>query len=90
MSSKEKGKSGKRLLHGEVVSTKMMKTVKVRVTRVFRHPLYHKLIKVSKDYLADTGGREVENGDKVEIQECRPLSKRKRWKLIRILKPAQG
>lgn len=67
-------------LSGTVMSTKMTKTVLVRVDRQWRHPLYQKTVKRSKNYLVhDEIG--VNEGDKVIIVECRPMSKRKRWKI---------
>jgi len=65
-------------LTGIVISTKMAKTAVVRVDRSFRHPMYSKIVKRSKNYLAhdETG---VKIGEKVVIRESRPLSRRKRW-----------
>jgi small subunit ribosomal protein S17 len=66
---------------GKVTSTKMHKTIVVKVERHWRHPLYKKIIKKSKKYLAhDELGVKV--GDKVRIHETKPISKRKRWKII--------
>lgn len=66
---------------GVVVSSKMNKTVVVRVERVCLHPQYAKVVKDSKKYYAhdDIG---LSEGDKVKIQETRPLSKLKRWRVI--------
>lgn len=66
---------------GVVVSSKMDKTVVVRVERVCQHPRYAKVVKDSKKYYAhdDMG---LSEGDKVKIQETRPLSKLKRWRVI--------
>ena len=69
---------------GVVVSDKMEKTVAVKVTRFFAHPLYQKRIRRDKKYLAhNLIGAKM--GDTVIIQETRPLSRRKRWKVIKIL-----
>ncbi len=66
---------------GVVVSDKMEKTVVVRVERVFRHPLYQKIMRVAKKFKAhDEIGCKV--GDRVEIMETRPLSKDKRWRVV--------
>lgn len=66
---------------GTVVGTKMAKTAKVLVTRIKTHPLYKKRIKVKKVYhVHDEVG--VKEGDKVRFQECRPVSKTKKWKII--------
>lgn len=65
-------------LTGVVISTKMAKTAVVRVERSFRHPMYLKIVKRSKNYLAhDEKGVKV--GEKVTIRESRPISKKKRW-----------
>jgi small subunit ribosomal protein S17 len=69
-------------LTGTVVSTKMSKTAVVQVDRRQRHRLYQKTMKRSKKYLAhDEVG--VKEGDVVNIVECRPISKRKKWKIIK-------
>lgn len=81
----KKEESGRRILKGEVFSNKMTGTVKVKVTKAVKHPLYKKLIKTSKYYFADTQGKKLNVGDKVMIEECRPLSKKKRWRVIKIL-----
>lgn len=66
---------------GRVISTKQQKTVTVLVERLWQHPVYKKRIKRSKKYLVhDEIG--VKGGDKVVIEETRPISKRKRWKII--------
>lgn len=72
----------KRRLEGTVVSDKMQKTVVVSVTRFKKHPKYLKYYKVSRRFKAhaETGVYKV--GDKVVIEEIRPLSKDKRWKVI--------
>jgi len=68
-------------LTGVVIGTKMAKTAVVRVDRSFRHPMYLKIVKRSKNYLVhDEKGVGV--GDKVTIKETRPLSKRKRWIIV--------
>jgi|Deesub1362A_J573_1020465.scaffolds.fasta_scaffold01108_23 small subunit ribosomal protein S17 len=77
----------RRRLVGEVVSAKMQKTVKVRVDRSFRHPIYGKVVRTRKFYLAhDELG--CEPGDKVQMVESRPLSRRKRWAVETILRRA--
>ncbi|MGB1547690.1 MAG: 30S ribosomal protein S17 [Alphaproteobacteria bacterium] len=69
----------KRILHGKVVSDAVDKTVVVRVDRQFQHPLYKKFIRRSKKYAAHDEENRCKIGDAVQIQECRPISKRKRW-----------
>ncbi len=72
----------KRTLRGEVVSDAMSKTVVVAVTRIKRHPLYKKPYKVTKRYKAHDEKGEYHTGDKVVIEETRPLSREKRWRVI--------
>ncbi len=67
---------------GTVVSTKMDKTAIVRVNRTMRHPLYHKVVTVSKKYYAHNDQFELAVGDEVTIMETRPLSKLKRWRVV--------
>jgi small subunit ribosomal protein S17 len=71
-------------LQGIVVSIKMQKSAVVKVDRHYRHPLYKKTVKRSKKYLVHDE-KEVKEGDKVLIQECRPMSKRKRFKIIKVI-----
>ncbi|MEF9496707.1 MULTISPECIES: 30S ribosomal protein S17 [Chlamydia] len=66
---------------GVVVSSKMDKTVVVRVERIFSHPQYAKVVRDSKKYYAHNG-LDVSEGDKVKIQETRPMSKLKRWRVV--------
>lgn len=74
--------SPKRRFKGLVVSDKMMKTIVVRVDRVKTHPKYHKQYAVSKRYKVHDEKREFHVGDVVTFEECRPLSKDKRWRVI--------
>ncbi len=71
-----------RVLKGVVVSDKMAKTVVVAVSRLIKHPKYKKYYKVTKRYKAHDEKGEYHTGDKVLIQETRPLSKEKRWAVI--------
>lgn len=66
---------------GIVMSTKMSKTATVKVERHWRHPLYKKIVRKSKKYLVDDE-LGVRVGDKVRICQTRPISKRKRWKIV--------
>lgn len=71
----------RRILKGVVVSDKMEKTVVVKVERVKTHPIYRKKYKASTKFMAhDESGHKI--GDEVEIEETRPLSKDKRWKVV--------
>ncbi|GAA5337447.1 30S ribosomal protein S17 [Thermus antranikianii] len=75
----------KKVLTGVVVSDKMQKTVTVLVERQFPHPLYGKVIKRSKKYLAHDPEEKYKVGDVVEIIESRPISKRKRFRVLRLV-----
>jgi small subunit ribosomal protein S17 len=70
---------------GIVISDKMNKTVVVEIENRYSHPIYSKTLIKTKKYLAHDELEEANIGDQVLVQECRPLSKRKRWKLIKIL-----
>ena len=72
----------KRILQGVVVSNKMDKSVTVNVERRTQHPLYKKFIRRSKKYVAHDETNACKEGDIVQIQECRPISKRKSWEVI--------
>jgi small subunit ribosomal protein S17 len=72
----------RRVLQGVVTSDLTEKTVTVKVERRFMHPIYKKFIVRSKKYLAHDESNQVKTGDRVKIQECRPMSKRKRWEVI--------
>lgn len=72
----------KRVLQGVVVSDKGEKTVIVKVERRFMHPLYKKYIRRSKRYAAHDESNEVTVGTQVRIEECRPISKTKRWVVL--------
>jgi small subunit ribosomal protein S17 len=72
----------KRVLTGTVVSDKADKTVVVRVERRVKHPLYGKIIKLSKKYHAHDSANEFHSGEIVRIEECAPISKLKTWTVI--------
>ncbi|MBI4280696.1 30S ribosomal protein S17 [Candidatus Uhrbacteria bacterium] len=72
----------RRQLQGVVVSDKMQKTVVVRVDRRKRHPKYHKYFVVSKRFLVHDEAGVARKGDTVEFEECRPISRHKRWRII--------
>jgi small subunit ribosomal protein S17 len=76
---------GQRVIQGTVVSDKMQKTIVVSVERKKKHRLYHKVVSVTERYKAHDEGDECHRGDLVRIQECRPLSRDKRWRVIEIL-----
>ena len=70
---------------GVVISNKMQKTIVVKIENRYSHPIYSKTILRTKKYLAHDELQECNIGDKVLVQECRPLSRRKRWKLVKII-----
>ncbi len=77
-------------LQGCVVSDKANKTVTVRVDRRFKHPLYGKVVSVSKKYLAHDEENTYNEGDLVEITSSRPLSRRKRFTVSKLVEKARG
>ena len=79
----------KRIMWGTVVSDKRDKTVTVKVERRVMHPVYKKFITRSKKYSAHDETNRCKIGDRVRIQETRPLSKLKRWRLIEVLERAR-
>jgi len=81
-------KKSRKTRTGSVVSNRMEKSVVVRVERKFRHKLYGKYVKTSVKYLADDPQNQCKIGDVVLIEECRPLSKKKRWRIKSILEQA--
>lgn len=72
----------RRILEGEVVSDKANKTVTVLVERKYMHPVYKKYIRKTDKYSAHDEHNQFKIGDNVQIQECRPISKSKRWTVI--------
>lgn len=78
-----------RTLVGRVVSDKMAKTVTVLVERKVKHPLYGKVITLSKKYHAHNENNEAKTGDLVEIVECRPISRTKAWRVSNVLEKAE-
>jgi len=79
----------RRTLKGHVVSDKMNKTIVVKVEHKKRHRLYEKVMIRAKKYHVHDGREEAGIGDFVQIEETRPLSKLKRWRLLKILEKAQ-
>ncbi|MFN4081010.1 MAG: 30S ribosomal protein S17 [Saprospiraceae bacterium] len=74
---------------GVVVSNKMDKTIAVQVERRLRHPIYGKFVKRSKKFFAHDEENTCNVGDLVRIMETRPLSKKKRWRLVEIIERAK-
>lgn len=86
--AEEKPQSHKNEKIGEVVSTKMAKTIVVEVTRRVPHPLYKRIITKRKKFYAHDEEGTAKIGDTVRIVECRPLSKLKRWNLGEVIRRA--
>lgn len=77
-----------RTLVGRVVSDRMDKSISVVVERLVEHPLYRKYVRKSSKLMAHDETNECNEGDKVTIEECRPISKSKSWRLQRVIKRA--
>jgi small subunit ribosomal protein S17 len=80
----------RRVMRGTVVGDKADKTVVVRVDRRVMHPLYKKVVRRSKRYTAHDDGNDRKVGDIVQIRECAPISKRKRWIVLNDAGAEQG
>lgn len=80
--TKTEKKSMKRVLNGKVVSVAMNHTIVVEVVHLHRHPLYKKMIKRTKNFAVDADPSTVAVGDNVTIEETRPISKTKHFRLI--------
>jgi small subunit ribosomal protein S17 len=76
----------KKIFEGVIVSTKMKKTVVVRITRQTPHPLYKKLIKRDRGLKADIGTFAPKDGDRVKIEEIKPMSKTKNFRIVEVIK----
>ena len=80
--------TAQRTLTGTVVSNKMQKTIAVSVERLVKHPKYGKYVRRTTKLLAHDEHGECREGDVVDIAECRRLSSRKAWRLVRVVKRA--
>jgi small subunit ribosomal protein S17 len=74
---------------GKVVSNKMEKSIVVEVQRRIKHPIYGKFVKKSNKFMAHDDKNDCNIGDTVRIMETRPLSKRKRWRIVEIIERAK-
>jgi small subunit ribosomal protein S17 len=74
-----------RTITGRVVSTKMDKTIAVEIERLIKHPTYSKYVRRTTKLLAHDENNECQAGDTVDITPCRPLSRRKSYKLVRVV-----
>ncbi len=79
-----------RILTGRVVSDKMQKTVAVEIERLIKHPTYGKYVRRTTKLLAHDENGESHVGDLVTITPCRPLSRRKSWRLVKVVEKAAG
>lgn len=75
----------KRKFQGTVISDKMAKTIVVAIEEIRQHPKYLRRYKIQKRFKVHDENKQAKVGDKVIFEECRPLSKEKRWKLVKIL-----
>ena len=75
---------------GVVLSDRMDKTVVVSVERASQHPLYKKVVRTRRKFVAHDETNDCRSGDRVRIVECRPISRRKRWRVIEVLERAPG
>ena len=94
MSDQDKTTSGSekklRTATGRVVSNKMDKTITVAIERKVKHPMYGKYIKRTTKVQAHDEQNDCQEGDKVSITECRPLSKNKSWRLVEVVERADA
>jgi len=79
-----------RTLTGRVVSAKMNKTVSVAVERLIKHPQYGKYVRRTTKLMAHDEANECKEGDTVSIAPCRPLSRHKSWKLVKVIERADA
>ena len=89
MTMSENARNNRRVIQGIVSSGRMAKTITVEIERVFKHPKYKKYIRRHSKIHAHDENNEAAIGDKVELMECRPLSKTKRWRLLRVVERAK-
>lgn len=83
--STETAKRGRSTKIGIVTSSKAEKTVVVRVENLIMHPLYRRFMRTSSKFMAHDETNDCNAGDRVMIEECRPLSKNKRWRVRRVV-----
>ena len=88
--SKVEEKKPSRALTGKVVSNKMEKTIAVEIERLIKHPRYGKYIRRTTKLLAHDENKEAREGDTVSIAPCRPLSRRKSYKLVSVIEKASA
>ncbi len=81
-------KKGRRTVVGRVVSNKMDKSVSVAIERLIKHPMYGKYIRRTSKVMAHDESNECNEGDRVAISECKPISKNKAWQVVNIIERA--
>ena len=86
----EKARGHRKERQGEVISNKMAKTIIVRVERRFPHPKFKKVVTGYKKLYAHDEKAEAKVGDRVRIEETRPISKTKRWRLVEVIERSSG
>ena len=86
----EASAKSERTLTGRVVSAKMNKTVSVAVERLIKHPTYGKYVRRTTKLMAHDEANECKEGDTVSIAPCRPLSRHKSWKLVKVIERADA
>ncbi|MEA1928127.1 MAG: 30S ribosomal protein S17 [Candidatus Auribacterota bacterium] len=87
MNMKVNSERGKRKIRrGKVTSDRMEKSIVVEVIRKYRHPLYKKVVRQTNTFTAHDEKNQARIGDLVEIKETRPLSKTKRWRLVKVIR----
>ena len=86
----QQGRGRRQVRVGQVVSAKMDKTVIVAVEKTVMHRLYHRLMKKSSRFVAHDESNDCREGDVVSLVSTRPMSRRKRWRVQRIVKRAEG
>src|SRR5436189_4736050 len=90
VTSAEAARGNRKERLGEVISNKMAKTIIVRVERRFPHPKFKKVVTGYKKFYAHDEKAEAKVGDRVRIEETRPISKTKRWRLVEVIERSSG
>ena len=88
MKNENQERGSRKLRRGKVTSDRMDKSVVVEVIRKYRHPLYKKVVRRNNSYHAHDENNQAHIGDLVEIMETRPISKTKRWRLVKVIRAA--
>ncbi len=88
MNNEKQERASRKLRRGKVTSDRMEKSIVVEVIRKYRHPLYKKVVKKNTSYHAHDENNQARTGDLVEIMETRPISKTKRWRLVKVIRAA--